>query len=210
MKFEQYAVVIGFCLLVSCRQEPAIDKLAVPNTIDLFQYKTGNTWVYEVIISHEDPSVIPTFASNDTITVVGDSLIRGHIYKKIRIIESGGRSISFYRDSIGCLINNSGKILFSMINQGLLYNHTFVVSGKDTIYSFFDLMDGASRNINVPFGNFNAYSKTRFTTFPTPKEPIKRVSQSLYAPGIGLISYEKFFIGSKRASITSKLIQLKL
>lgn len=43
MKFEQYAVVIGFCLLVSCRQEPAIDKLAVPNTTDLFQYKTGNT-----------------------------------------------------------------------------------------------------------------------------------------------------------------------
>jgi hypothetical protein len=210
MKFKQYAIIIGFCILVSCQQEPAVVKVAVPNTIDLFQYKTGNMWVYEVIVTQDDSSIIPTFANNDTITVLGDSLIRGHVYKKISETEFGGKSISFYRDSVGCLINSSGKILVSMINQGLLYNHTFVVSGKDTIYSFFDLMDGASRNINVPLGNFNAFSKTRFTTFPTPKEPIKRISQSFYAPGIGLISYEKFFIGSKRASITSKLIQLKL
>lgn len=209
MKKKIFIVFAISCLLISCRNDESMVKTVLPNTIELFHYQTGTMWVYEVLNTPEDSSEVPTFFDNDTIKVIGDSLIRGQVYKIIALKEFGNRNLQFYRDSSGCLINSSGKILFSMVNQGLIYNQTFFVIGNDTIYNFFDISDGASRNIQVPLGNFYAFSKIRFTNFPTLKETIQRISPSYYAPGIGLIWYEKFFLGSKRAKMTSKLIALR-
>ena len=210
MKCKLFAAFVGSCLLIGCGQDPSIVKMSLPNTIELFHYKTGTIWVYEVLVTPEDTAAAPTLINNDTIRVIGDSLIRGNVYKIISLKEFGNRNLQFYRDSSGCLINSSGKIIFSMVNQGLIYNKTFFVIGNDTLYNFFELSDGASRNIQVPLGNFYALSKIRFTNFPTPKETIQRVSPTYYAPGIGLIWYERFFLGSKRAKMTSKLIELKI
>jgi hypothetical protein len=195
-------------LFSSCNQEQKPIKTETINTIDLFQYKTGNSWIYEVTFFHEDSTLSPTI-SNDTITVLGDSVIRGNVYKTIRYTQLGSPNITFYRDSSGFLIDNSGKIIFSLINSGLQFNHKTILNGIDTIFSSFDVTDRTLRNVVIPFGNFNAFKKTSFITTHLNNELIRRTANSFYASGIGLISFNKFFLGTKKGDITWNLVKIE-
>lgn len=201
--------ILGLIILFGCKKEKEITNVnEIPNTIDLFRYNTGNFWIYRVIETHEDSTKEPKIWPNDTILVEGDSTFRGKVYKKIRATRLSSRTLDFYRDSLGFLINNSGKIIFSTRVQGIAYNHFVSISNTDTLYKYFDIIDGGLKDhVTQTFGSFKTYLMTRFYTLSFTPEKIMRTAKSYYAPGFGLVHYEDFYIGTKRGLITSELIK---
>jgi len=214
MKLTNLIVILVLSIFYSCKKDkdpkapdPVIE---TTNTMDLLQYKTGNYWVYQVTYTPEDTANSSVITDNDSIIVAGDTVIMGNTYKVIIRTEGNDVFSYFYRDSSGFLIDNIGQIFFSSKVHNVAFNHYSNVYKNDTIHGHFDIIDGSLKSISMPAGDFKAYNRMRFNFYNGPTERIERKTITAFAPGTGIVYYEKFYIGSKHGSVIGRLLRYKV
>ena len=182
-----------FAVAIACNKET--DDLNTPSP-DYFPLTNGSYWVYNTyqIDSSGNENIV---GDNDTIMIIGDSLINGNEYKVFYGVSFGHASIkkeSYYRDSMDCIVNNEGKIIFS--NK----NFTDTLSVTSTFWSgsvyWYAIMEPFSGDMVLPAGTFNDLLNSKLTVVDAGKQDIIGTSDYLYAPNVGLVLRQYFYISS--------------
>lgn len=149
----QKLLVIGFIIgLTACKKD--IEKTFTPSTAPSTTYSpmtTGSYWVYDWYVI-DSAGIATPYPATDSIYIVGDTIIGGNTFS----IQAGtwygiSQSPKYFRDSIGYLINETGRIFFSANN----YTDTLYTwnSGDGTVTGYLK-MNNIGAIVTVPAGTF--------------------------------------------------------
>lgn len=196
-----FATIIIF--IVSCEKQETININGIGQPSDTklyFPLTIGSYWVYQTFIQNDSG-----FTSNgnlDSMFIEKDTVINSKLYVKFNRIPPQFIP-AFRRDSLGYIVDEIGRIYFSINNF------------SDTLYSSFDTtsntplvsykMESKNTLINVPAGSFNCYDYTGFYYSNPPYSDLfgsPRLTHDFYAPSIGLL--EKVFFFSASPYVTEK------
>lgn len=182
MRFPR--VIIACCLLVligSCAKEN-INPLAESGISEYSQLKVGNQWIYATYYVDRDGT--EKFRTNDTVSIVGDTIISGQQYFIESCSFDGDRcSRLIYQDENAIKLFPSEEVIFSL-DSTLTYRHFETGGSPDTLVITDSRLAGKS-TVLVPAGDFE--------TFEFSGEAKSQVNSSIvypksfYASGVGLV-----------------------
>lgn len=155
---------------------------------DYFPMTTGSYWVYNTyeVDSLNQDSLI---SKNDTVVVIGDTLVRGEEYKVFRGKYYGfskDLTHKYYRDSLGYIVNSGGRIvLYPEVNGDTLYRN---VVGDSMAY-FYTIMANESGYLNSKVITDGDLLNCQFFIDVWSVDTIPTIKQdNYYAPNIGSLT----------------------
>jgi len=137
---------------------------------------------------------------NDTVKVIGDSIIDGITYAKILKKEYGFSprlEVFLRRDSPGYIVNEKGNILFSQNDfNDTLFSQIIGTPEKPYMHWWY-MMEEYSENVILPVGQFNSVLNRKQTLIylQEPNQPIKYLN-NFYAPNIGPLTNQYAYTSS--------------
>lgn len=195
----KYLSFFTFALLVlSCQKETT----PINFSTTLFPTSVGSYWVYEC--NHRDANGnITSMNVSDTVEIIGDTLIGGKTYITFEGTTYGyGPYRWYHRDSSGYVIDNFGKIQYSLVNFSDTL-HTYVEAG---IYKLDWMMKSNNGNPTiVPAGTFTTIDYQghcrKVSGMPfTGCGNDEYIIHNYYSPSIGLIKANTIFYSQLESS----------
>ncbi|MDP1727321.1 MAG: hypothetical protein Q8M15_11100 [Bacteroidota bacterium] len=189
--------IIGIILIIfsSCSKEKT--PITTPDSVlDYFPLKKGNYWVYKVSYLDSAGNTISQSRENDSMVIGNDILINNKTYITVIHYNYLGATnsdpfIVYYRDSSDCIVNNYGKIIFS-INSGV-YKEIFHEDSSAYInYSFVS----QATNITVPIGTYNCLDYKGELYRKSEQYKIAFLTHNYCYKNIGTIRKVMLYIGS--------------
>jgi len=191
-------------------------KVEIPPA-DLHVYlpmKTGNYWVYKNyrIDSLGNPNELQRI---DSLCITGDTIIGAYpfyIFKFYYIYSENNMqlgSVEYIRDSVGCLVNHQGKLLFTQYNFSDVFRlKPIILNGVDTIGNIQFRMKRLSEPVSVPAGTFQDVLSVegKVLTNPELDLPPNRTIEKKYAPEVGAI-YESWYYLSSPVKYDKRLLR---
>ena len=181
---------ILFCLNSCSKNDPTV------KTSDYLPMKVGNYWIYQNYYFYPNNNVDISLY-NDSVCISKDTIIHGNTYYKFeRYYSVGmadvGKSIKFYRDSLGNLIDSNGRIEFSENNINKIILQSYNIINTDTLSKSTYKMDNTPIKITTPSGiYYNILTfKGEIKPYPNWVTAYNSILYSYYyyEKGIGLVS----------------------
>lgn len=165
------------------------------NVINYFPMTVGSYWIYDWTTT-DTLGVESSFNANDTVRVIGDTLINGNIYVIFEGDYIGDTQYqNYYRDSANIIVDHTGRrVLSDQATIDTLWMDSF--PGFSINYY---LTDTSPASVNVPAGTYSLLlSNRRDIHAHDPNYPwgIPRSARSHYAIGIGNAEHFAFFVSS--------------
>lgn len=189
------ASLVLFC--ISCSSD---DNTVPEPEENFYALKVGNSWVYEYT-NRENPYADLFNGTNifvetnvvDSVKIVGTEEFGGNTFYKFRIRTSGndgnfplcfdnGDNYKYYRDSLGYLINEEGKVQFSVEGDTQEF-----VQYADQNQRFLRQLSEESTSISTPVGNFDCFWMNLYIRNNFNDERSDGTSQFYYEEEIGLV-----------------------
>ncbi len=200
-------------LLFSCKDDEQVNTTPTPiieeeETLDLFPLALDNNWIYQVVkidtLGNEE--ILP---ANDTVTVIGTSLINGEEYFSLEVGNFFGfeefATTIHVRDSSGFLVNDTGVILLSTTD------FDEVVFSSETGPARFEYtMESTPETVSVPVGDFECLNYSGIVTDILDESTPPREQFRFYSDGVGLVSSNIFFFSSNNFTWERRLIDFNL
>lgn len=202
---------LSLFFLFACNKEEAPETETpvtdTPSVSDYFPLATGNYWVYQQTWYDNSGNIISQSLGNDSVFVKNDTVINSKIYHTVVEYNAAGTNefySRFFRDSADCIIDDQGKIVFSIKTPGLIYKE---ITTPDTVAFVDYYYSGTPTSITVPLGTYSCVDyrgevfrkADNFSTcylihtyFSENIGPVKRMSLfvgSLYRINLDLVSY---------------------
>ncbi len=183
---------VGICLLFvlfSCTKNPP-ENNSVNHENNYYPLTTGSYWIYNTykIDSLKNETLV---SQNDTLNIIGDTNINGYQYKIFF-----GKVWPFFelkperycRDSLGYIVDASGKILFSSNNFTDTLSQESIPTIEDTLYYEYSRMKQFSEKVYLQSGTYDSVLNLEriFIYWNIPERLTVRL-KSLYAPNVGCI-----------------------
>lgn len=193
-------------IIASCNKsdEPSTPDLQ-PSYIPM---SVGDYWIYDW---YEIDSLGTETASGiqDSIVITGDSLLNGQVYFTFSKYNNGNlKAPSFYRDSLGYLVDPYGFILFSpYTTSDTLYSYWVPNNGPDTIaFIYYTMLP--DENISVPAGQFFAKHKQGTVEYYQTNHPNFNPAyvDTYFAQGVGRVYTSSIFLSSPHRLRVQKLV----
>jgi len=212
---KKHALLFGLCLsllfIVSCNKKDATAPAnTTPTTLsvkDYYPLVTGDYWIYKQTQYDTSGNIMTQTWINDSVLVKNDTVINSKTYHTVvnyNLMGATTPSFGYYRDSSDCIVNNHGKIIFSINTSGIIFKDILTPDTMGYVnYSY----NGVSTSITVPMGIFSCvdlkgdvyrkvdnFSKSYLIHNYTCKNigPVKRMMiyiNALYRINLELISY---------------------
>ncbi len=178
----------------SCKKDPdttPIQPGTPPPTGYTIPLTTGSYWIYERF--NLDTNGVETVIAVDSSYISGDTIIGENTFSIFvgTVIDPAG--IYFRRDSLGCLVDQSGIVRFSKTN----FTDT-LWSGTTPGYYSFNYKMVPEVLVPTPSGSLNACDFLGTIQMLSPTYPwgTPRYVHSYFSDGIGLIRETTFFVSS--------------
>lgn len=207
MKKYTLVIVLGIILifLFSCSKKDAPvpetttqatnKPIATPSVLEYLPLNAGNYWVYKQTEYDTSGSIVPRIYKNDSVVVKNDTVINGKTYHTIVNYNflSEPPLTMYWRDSADCIVNNDGKIIFSINTSGIIYKN---ILSPDTLAFVNYSYTSTPTNITVPLGTYSCvdYKGEVYRKADNYNKSI--LIHNYYCKGIGSVKEESVFIGS--------------
>lgn len=197
MKIKLWVGIFLFLGIIACEKTPNEPASETKKDISYFPLSTGSYWVNNTyqIDSTENETLI---SENDTMRIIGDSVINGNTYKVFYGKETGiaqGLVKRFFRDSSGCIVNNSGKIFFS-INNFIDTLYSSFTTWDSNVYMY-SLMETYENEISLSSGVFDSILNWELTVERHGEtKSLIRKNAYLFVPNVGKILCQYFYIST--------------
>jgi len=212
-------LLLGFFLMagiLSCEKNENKSDVPKPKKADYFPLGTGSYWVYNTYII--DSLGNETLKSeNDTLSIIGDTTINGNTYSIFygkRYGVSTSLEKRFYRDSLGYIVNEEGKIVFSSDNFTDTLDIKYTPDMENPMYYQFKMMKKVEDKITLPAGVFDSVLNSRLSVYYyNPLIEHLRDNDYLYAPNVGKILWQYFYYGgfvNRKSYIEERLVAYKI
>lgn len=156
MKYFPFLILSGILLFTSCKKED-VETIAenIPVTVPIYQFSAtpGNYWIYDWV-EIDSNGVETPLGIQDSVYVVGDTLIGGYTYTHYKGTYMGSPSNDFYRDSGMYVVNQTGRIVFSRTNFGDTTHYHEDISANTKSYG---LTIDYVGTITTPKQNFDVF-----------------------------------------------------
>jgi hypothetical protein len=199
MKHLFYLSFLAFALL-SCEKQ-SDSSLTEPSNSYL-PLQIGNYWVYQHvrIDSLNQETLLP---QTDSVIVDRDTLINDHSYFILEGTNYPFNSdrwgiVDILRDSMGYLVDQTGRIKFSDSNFSDILDSKIEVIEMDTLYSLSYKMETEDNPYTVPAGVFEVlnYKGTVVSHQELPGRENPRYLHTRYSPGVGKVMQSYFYFYS--------------
>ena len=169
----------------SCQKQEdvSLDKVA-NGEVSFSPLDIGNYWVYSVYSI--DQTGLPMFQNYDSTYIVGTKTINGNDYYEYRSSTSA-TYVTYLRDSVGYLINDSGEKLFHHSTKDTILNNKVEVFGF-VISHTYRLIYQLDKFVQCDAGAFKATEARLTTSFPLLGTETN--ASKYYSANIGLIRRE--------------------
>ncbi|AXG67918.1 hypothetical protein KORDIASMS9_00100 [Kordia sp. SMS9] len=204
-----------FLCCTSCSNDD--DTTVVEDDGGIYALKVGNSWVYHHF-ERENPQseVFNDVSVIDSVNIVGTEEINGNVFFKFRRRTSGnesniafcspnGEHFEYLRDSLGYLINDSGKVQFAPV--GDTTEHILQMYTNDRL--IFQRSD-ASEMINTPAGDFDCYYMNLYTRTNAEDERSIGTSKYYRMDGVGEVFTTSSWASRPLHTIEKRLISYEL
>ena len=209
MKNLFYLSFLAF-VLISCEKQ-SDSSLPEPSNSYL-PLQIGNYWVYQHvrIDSLNQETLLP---QTDSVIVDRDTLINEHTYFILEgtnypINSDSWGIVDILRDSMGYLVDQTGRIKFSDSNFSDILDAKIEVFESDTLYRLSYQMENEENTYRVPAGVFEVlnYKGTLVSHRELPGIENPRYLHTRYSPGVGKVMQSYFYLHSPYA-IEKQLIR---
>lgn len=183
---------------VSCKKdkdaEPEAPVTATTPTSGM-PFTTGSYWIYEKI--NIDTNGVETSAGGalDSVYISNDSVINGKTYSVFVGSYVNPASLNFRRDSLGYIVDESGRIQYASTNFTDTLS-TFTVPGY---YDAYYMMNQPASPLTVPAGTFNVkdFRGTVTATYSGYTGTNPRYIHYYYSDGVGQVKQVQFFVNAQ-------------
>jgi hypothetical protein len=220
------AGVAAISLLASCsktpeaelktQSEPVIQSVGSATADSYFPMQVGNYWVYKnYFFDSTGTQTNVTRNKYDSIVVEKDTTIAGKEYAKLAFyyyfeneaIQPEGAS--FYRDSLGYIVNIDGTRIFSQtdFNDDLIHRVEF--NQDDTMFIYSVKMERFFGSVEIENEVYNTILNARSTVYSYMRPEYINVplyGDNLFAKNIGRVLLTNYFLNS-RGKIEKRLIR---
>jgi len=196
-------LMVAIVLLASCEKEDDASSTNTPENqlkITHMPLSVGNYWVYQYY-KIDTNGTETELTKQDSVYVIGDTIINNNTYIALgSVIISQPNSIvnySFYRDSIGYLVNNRGVILFSETNFTDTLQVDVSLYEGDTTYMVSWMMENYNNTISLPIGVFDNilnYKGTLCLGINPNNVENPRFQNNYYSDNIGIIQENYYYL----------------
>jgi len=154
------ALGLGMFFFLSCHKKDNTDPAPVtpattPSVTDYFPMTSGSYWVYKQTEYDSSGNIMPQTFTNDTVIVKNDTIINSKTYHTFVEYNFVGQTTPFsryFKDSADCIVDNHGKVIFSIKTPGLIYKELL---SPDTIAYVNYYYNSGPTGISVPLGTYN-------------------------------------------------------
>jgi hypothetical protein len=214
MRIMLFAGLILLSVIIACEQKKDVTALPDDSQPDYFPMTTGSYWVFN---SYKIDSLGNEFlvSENDTVSIIGDTLIKGREYliffgKKWNAL-SVSKSLSFLRDSAGYIVNEAGEIVFSAQDlENVLYD-SYEIVDDDTLYYYFSRMEIYQHEMTLAGAHFDSLLNCTFNVLGyTSGNELIRKDTNLYAPNVGRVIRQYCYLSqwlNEKYSYEERLIE---
>lgn len=158
---KSHFLICSVCLFLACKRDKGLaeqitpDKTEINTTYPNFgKLAVGNYWIYRRYLVDTSGNRMTT-NTIDSCYISKDTIINGKVFYKMYRPNTYLSNNTFLRDSSGCIITNSGKIIFSPQEFSVVYNIGYsTVSVTDTIAKAIYLMRNKDSLITTDLGTF--------------------------------------------------------
>jgi hypothetical protein len=151
--------------IYSCKKDKELEPISNPTTTypNFSQLKVGNYWIYKQFHVDANGSTPIFLGMTDSCFIEKDTLINGKTYFKVikpDIYSFLPTDISFERDSLDCIVNSNGKILFSSEDFSSILETSYFIGGPllnggiDTICKIVKQMADKNMEVVTPAGTY--------------------------------------------------------
>jgi len=207
MKYLVISLVIA-TFLFSCQDDDQVGATSPEETLELFPLALGNYWIYQVVKLDDlgNEEILP---ANDTVRIVGTTLINDEVYFRLEVSNFFGFEPSpttvHVRDSSGFLVNDAGATLLSTTD------FDEVVFSTETGPARFEYtMESTPETVSVPLGDFECLNYSGIVTDIYDENTLPREQFRFYSDGVGLVSSNIFFFSSNNFTWERRLIDFNL
>jgi len=207
--------LISVVAFSSCKKDEADpDPIPTESVLQYFPLKTGNYWVYQRSVCDSTWTNCEIKAT-DTVWVTKDTLINDKTYFKLEDVTVTGQHRSiYYRDSLDYIVDNLGNIVVSNTDfETKLHEEYIIVNETDTAFYWYNKMQNAPFNIEVPAGNFSCLDNKMSFFRQTDNFETEFNTHQLYAKGTGPVFNQAMFAhsggGYKRELVSSGVLDFK-
>jgi hypothetical protein len=182
-------------LIISCKkeQDPIPETPAATTYPNYSKLAIGNYWVYQ---QYDLDTLGNLTAKNnfDSCYVASDTSINGNTYFKLikpKPYVASQVDVSYLRDSLSYIVNESGKILFSSSDASTIFaTNYYTATPTDTLCKVVFKMDGQATVVSTDAGNFNALNaQEKFYMYPNYQSAGSiRFRNYKYAENVGLVT----------------------
>lgn len=209
---KKLMLVCAVCslLLTACKKDKTD---YVTDSYAYFPMKTGNYWVYKWF--HVDSSGNETTLAwnNDTIEIVGDTIINAHTFYKVdeKLIGGAQHRVRYLRDSAMWMVDETGEIEFTVEASAQNFS-PYTSTGVP--YTSISHMNYSAPQKNVPAGSFPTITKVTTITIDQGtfcNGTNQRSTVKGYGRNVGLTFYTNFYIADPNCEFNeARLVEYHL
>jgi len=215
MKSNRLILISIILFLFSCKRNEEVIR-TYPN---YSQLKVGNYWIYKDFEIDEFGNE-RELNRYDSCYIEKDTILNNMTYyKSIRPTFGypGIYDYTFLRDSLDCIVNSNGQIIFSSENTTLLFSNYYISYNIndtiiDTICNIKWKMEENSSTVNTPSGVYNILnSKQTYLLYPNWSQAgSPRYINTKYTLNIGIVTETFPFFVSNPSFIERRLLRYKV
>ncbi|MBC8755782.1 hypothetical protein H2O64_13985 [Kordia sp. YSTF-M3] len=201
------ACLVLFC--ISC----STDDNTIPEPEQNFHALTvGNFWVYDHYRrTAPNSDVFENINVIDSVKIVGTEEIDGNTFFKFRTRTSGneanqafcspnGEHFQYYRDSLGYLVNEFGKVKFSRND-----NQEFLLRGSGSFY-LYTALAASNEMVSTTVGDFDCQWMEVYARQDPSVDPYPGLDRYYFSEEIGLIFNTSSFSSNPLHTVERRLI----
>lgn len=200
------------CLVVFCISCSTDDNTTPEPEENFYALTVGNSWVYEHFRRENIQSdIFNNTGVIDSVKIVGTETINQKLFYKFRIRTSGndtniplcvtnGERFVYFRDSLGYLITDGGKVEFSREDD-----QEFLQT-ESSFFNIYTALGDGNQMISTTAGNFDCGWMEIYAKEVPTLELFPALDKNYYAEGIGKILNTTSFVSQNIHVIERRLL----
>jgi hypothetical protein len=199
MKRILLSLFVVTILFQSCKKEDKGSQQPEPSVLDYMPLSIGNYWIYQT--SECDSGAVNCQPwSTDTNMITKDTMIGNNKYFKIEGKHMYWKNPRFYRDSGDYIVDERGKIIFTIENGQQTFNHTSVVDNGDTLYYWYYKLEEKPESVTVKAGTFQCLNFKGMVYRKQDNFLIHHDVNHLFSKDVGLVSETALFTSNLKVT----------
>ncbi len=211
-RFLLACLVFSLCF-ISCTTDDDITTLGSQNFHAL---TVGNSWVYDHYRRVGQSDIFENINVIDSVKIVGTEDINGNTFFKFRtrtsenvnnipLCSPSGEHFKYYRDSLGYLIDDRGKVHFSLEGD----TEEYILKTRSNHRLIFSLSE-ESEVVSTIVGDFDCYWMNLYLRYNEDNERSVGTSKYYRKAGIGDVFTTTSFTNNPEHTIEKRLISYEL